>query len=63
MLCANITDKEGCPVLDRSVVLEPLPGVRVGVTAVLGPEAWDVTPTHLRENLLYSDYVSAAVSS
>ena len=34
--------------------------LRVGVTAVMGPQAWAVTPTKLRQGYRYTDFIQAA---
>lgn len=60
MLCANVVDATTkAPVLPGFTVFVRR-GVKIGVAAVLGPGAWDVTAKHLRRGLEYVDFMEAA---
>ena len=64
MLCGNILDEKSLkPVLKAYTIFEPVPGVKVGVTAVLGEEAFDVIPKESRLGLVYTDFIASARAS
>jgi 5'-nucleotidase len=62
-LCGNVLgEDDDQSVLPPYAVFEPFPGtnLKVGVAAVLGKSAWDVTPVNLRKGVKYADYLESA---
>jgi 2',3'-cyclic-nucleotide 2'-phosphodiesterase (5'-nucleotidase family) len=64
-LCGNVLDGDGEHILQPFTIFEPFPstGIKVGVAAVLGKSAWDVTGVKLRVGLSYTDYLESARAS
>ena len=61
VLCDNVVDAAtGERVFAGHVVFEQPSGIRVGVAAVLGPQAWEVTATSSRAGLRFEEYERAA---
>eukprot|EP00931_Biecheleriopsis_adriatica_P054904 TRINITY_DN32352_c0_g1_i1.p1 TRINITY_DN32352_c0_g1~~TRINITY_DN32352_c0_g1_i1.p1 ORF type:complete len:451 (-),score=72.10 TRINITY_DN32352_c0_g1_i1:52-1404(-) len=60
-LCANVIDARTRElVLPSHAIFEPVQGLRVGVTALLGEQAWEVTSPEVRQGLDLSDPFEAA---
>eukprot|EP00040_Diaphanoeca_grandis_P028632 m.166140 g.166140 ORF g.166140 m.166140 type:complete len:686 (+) comp31420_c0_seq2:70-2127(+) len=61
LICANVVNAaDNTLVLIPHAIFEPVPGVKVGVTAVIGAGAWSVTPMPSRKQYRYTDFVAAA---
>ena len=72
MLCGNVFAETGggdngnaatAPTLAPFHIFEVQGGVKVGVAAVLGAEAWSVTPTHIRKGYKHTDFLESARTS
>mmetsp|Transcript_157660 Transcript_157660/g.505565 ORF Transcript_157660/g.505565 Transcript_157660/m.505565 type:complete len:573 (+) Transcript_157660:116-1834(+) len=68
LLCANVVDERTGELLFRPHAVfepfsggnDPFSGIKVGVAAVLGEQAFDVITSSLRKGLRYTDYLEAA---
>jgi 2',3'-cyclic-nucleotide 2'-phosphodiesterase (5'-nucleotidase family) len=60
MLCANVVNKISKKLQLTSYKTYMVQGVRIGVTSILGKEAWDVTPISTREDLQLLDPIQTA---
>jgi len=63
LLCANVLDAATHKPALLPYKLFQVDGITVGVTSVLGPDAWRVTPRGLRTGLECSDFISAALEA